>query len=177
MVSLSSEQDPWLSLLFYARKYRVRRIDCPELLPLNDITLQWPTSTYILYFKMHRNTGRIITNKEKKNNGRKVFLNVLLYCHLDINLPTQSLDSNFNVLYSKSAAVNFSFWDLKLIAKARELSLRTNRVECLLMSDFKITTGNIGHSRSQVNSTNSQLPFTLLAWVRGKTEKVFRAFW
>lgn len=30
------------------------------------------------------------------------------------------------------------------------------------MSDFKITTDNIGHSRSQANSSNSQLPFTLL---------------
>lgn len=130
-------------------------------MPLNDITLQWPTSTYRLYFMMHRNARRIIINKEK-NNGRKVFLNVLFYCHLDINLPTQSLDSNFNVLYSKSAAVNFSFWDLKLIEKARELSLRANRVECLLMSDFKMTTDNIGHSRSPANSSNSQLPFTLL---------------
>ena len=79
-----------------------------------------------------------------------------------ISIYPQSLDSNFNVLYSKSAAVNFSFWDLKLMVKARELSLRANRVECLLMSDFKITTDNIGHSRSQANSSNSQLPFTLL---------------
>lgn len=46
--------------------------------------------------------------------------------------------------------------------KVKELSLIGNRVECLLMLDFEITTDNIVRSRSQANSANSQFPFTLL---------------
>lgn len=100
---------------------------------------------------------------------------MLFYCHLDINLPTQSFASYFNVLYSnsKSAAMNFSFSVLRLVVKVKELSLIGNRVECLLMLDFEITTNKIVHSRCQENSTNSQFPFTLLHGSQENQKKVF----
>lgn len=56
--------------------------------------------------------------------------------------------------------------------KVKELPLIGNRVECLLMLDFEITTDNIVHSRSQANSTNSEFQFTLLrgAWDNQREE-------
>lgn len=100
---------------------------------------------------------------------------MLFYCHLYINLPTQSLASNFNVLYSnsKSAAMNFSFSVLRLVVKVKELSLIGNRVECLLMLGFEITADNIVRSRSQANSTQSQFSFTLLLGSRENQKNIF----
>lgn len=91
---------------------------------------------------------------------------MLCYCHLDKICPHRV--SNLNVPYSNSklAAENFSCVVLRLIVKVNELSFIGNRVECLLVLDFEITTDNIVHSRSQENSTNSEFQFTLLggAW-------------
>lgn len=87
--------------------------------------------------------------------------------------------SNLNVPYSNSklAAENFSCIALRLIVKVNKLSFIGNRVECLLVLDFEITTDNIVHSRSQANSTNSEFQFTLLGEAWDNRKEVVGAFW
>lgn len=123
--------------------------------------LHYSTSTCRLYFSMHRKTGRIIPHKGT-NNSRKVFFNIAFYRFLDINLPTQSSTSNFNVLYySSSVAMNFSFSVPRLVVKVKVLSLIGKIIECLLMLDFEICTDTIvQRGRPQANSTNIKYSFT-----------------
>lgn len=73
--------------------------------------------------------------------------------------------------------MNFYFLVLRPVVKVQELSLKGNRVECLLMLDFEITTDKMVCNGSQVNATNSQFPFLLLRGSREKQKKVFGAFW